>query len=105
MTLNSYYQFQIPETEITTYFALRPFNNVESLRLVLVRFCCLCLSLLVLACLCLVVVMFSLFLIYYCCSSYEIILSLPPLSYPKKELSFFPLFTMFSSNNGGTEQH
>ena len=43
MALNSYYQFQIPEAEITTYFALRPFNNVELL-LVLVR-CCLCLSL------------------------------------------------------------
>ena len=46
MTLNSYYQFQIPEAEITftTYFALRPFNIVESL-FVLVRCCCLCLSL------------------------------------------------------------
>ena len=43
MALNSYYQFQIPEAEITTHFALRPFNNVELL-LVLVR-CCLCLSL------------------------------------------------------------
>ena len=36
MTLNSCYQFQNPEAEITTYFALRPFNNVDSL-LLLVR--------------------------------------------------------------------
>ena len=44
--LNSYYQFQIPEAEITTYFALRPFNNVDSL-LLLVRCNCLYLSLFV----------------------------------------------------------
>ena len=49
MALNSYYQFQIPEAEITTYFALRPFNNVESL-LVLVKCCRLCLSLSLFGC-------------------------------------------------------
>ena len=58
----------------------------------------------VLVCLFLPVVLFSLFSIYNCCSLYEFIFPLPPLSYPKKELSFSPLFTIFSLKNG-TGQH
>ena len=58
----------------------------------------------VFVCPCLVVVLLSLFLMYNCCSSYDFIFPLPPPSYPIIELSFSPLFTIFSSNNG-TEQH
>ena len=98
MTSKSFYQFQIPEADLPHIL------RFDLLTMWILCVCWLGVVVGVLVCACLVTVLFSLFLIYNCCSSYELSFLLPPLSYPKKELSFSPLFTFFSSNNG-TEQH